>query len=256
MKTGYPRFFIPRIVNNLARRLLEIHESRTASAHDQHCENAGEKHAFLFSTLRYAQLCHQFLCAPRPPQQGQHECRGGVDVYTVCWDGRIVDERQAGLADGAAPRKSIGQEDVFLVSYPSEMAIEAKAFWQHTGFGISSRRATYWLQKAQFLSESAIPSPPSSPIEISLQDDQAKTELKRRIAAGQSVSSEGLIVSEDDVFLFQTGMTAIAETAAAIKLLCQSPPESPQGVAVFGSVPFPPPTCSLANHCPHPASPT
>jgi cystathionine gamma-synthase len=41
-------------------------------------------------------------------------------------------------------------DDIIVVSYPDNLCLEAKAFWQHTGFGISSRQATQWAQTGPF----------------------------------------------------------------------------------------------------------
>ena len=237
MKTGYPRFFIPRVVDQLAKRLLEINKAGNVWPPERDDIHAGAKLALLFVTLRHATICRRALSNSEIRQQGQ----SAIEFYSVNWAGQITTVTEQGqddvVADDSEPNMRIGEERLFLVSYPAELGAKAKSFWQHTGFGISSRRAANWLENAPFLSDSAVPRTKNTPDEISLQVDHARTELKRRIAAGQSVPSEDLLVSEDDVFLYHTGMTAIAEVIDATKPLNSPDSDSSSPVAVFGFVP-------------------
>jgi cystathionine gamma-synthase len=237
MKTGYPRFFIPRVVDQLAKRLLEISKAGNVWPPERDGIHAGAKLALLFATVRHAKICRRALSNSEIQQQAQP----AIEVYSVNWAGKITtvaeQDQNDVVADDSEPNRRVGEEHLFLVSYPAELGAKAKSFWQHTGFGISSRRASNWLENAPFLSESAVPRTRDTPDEISLQVNHARIELKRRIAAGQSVPSEGLLVSEDDVFLYHTGMTAIAEVIDATKPLNSPDSDSPSPVAVFGFVP-------------------
>lgn len=256
MKTGYPRFFVSRVVDRLAMRLLEIYQSCTASSGDNGVsgvEGNGQRLAMLLVSVRHARLCRKAF-----PEWNlaQTATSSDIGVYLVTWDGRItpVDE-----SDEVDPRAPVGQEDIVLVSYPAELATEAKAFWQHTGFGISSRRATHWLEHAPFLSAGLKPMP--SPPHMARLVKNAREVLKQRIATGYSAPSSNLHVSPSDVFLFSTGMTAINETADAIKSLRPSTPSCPNRVAVFGSVfpplpPFPPLFTNQPPHHHHQPTPT
>jgi cystathionine gamma-synthase len=149
---------------------------------------------------------------------------------------------------------------VFLVLFPEGKFSIAKQFWQHTGFGVSSRLATHILATLASSAASPLPSPtrtkpmahrhysakmprlPSSSNGAEpLEADQAvyleqrygrnldvaavtlaKRALRRRIAGvlvrdENAVNGEvevaqsvrGVAVTEDDVFLFPTGMSAI-----------------------------------------------
>lgn len=236
MRTGYPRFFIPRVADRLAMQLLGLHEPETASAQEISGGKSRAKLGLVLSTLRYAQLCRQALCAWNPRQDQISPADMGV--YIVGWEGQITAVKE----NGDLPKhletvssEAIGTEDIFLVSYPAELALEAKAFWQHTGFGISSRRATHWLRNAPFLAGKTV-SPSVDSVEARSKVEWASSQLKRRIAVGQAAQSDGITLAEDDVFLYQAGMTAIVEMAATIKSLRPPSPDSTYRVAVFGLV--------------------
>lgn len=236
MTTGYPRFFIPRIVERLALQLLSLQGSKTASAQNG-CggkEHGGARLGLVLSTLRYAVLCRQALCRWNPRKD--EISAADMEIHIVGWEGRVTTIEDDGvLPESFGAPQAIGNEDIVLVSYPAELAPEAKAFWQHTGFGISSRRATHWLQNAPFLAGSTIPKSVDI-TEIPHKLGQARAALKRRIAVGHSRHSDSISLSDDDVCLYQTGMTAIVETAAAIKALHPPGDDSPPRVAVFGFV--------------------
>ncbi|KAL2128940.1 hypothetical protein VTI74DRAFT_8423 [Chaetomium olivicolor] len=234
MKTGYPRFFVPRVVDKLAIQLLEIVQSGNGMKVNDRLIGLGKtegKLAMLLDTPRHAQMCRKSLPMWHTTDSTSP---ADIEVHIVSWDGTFTTLEEGAPAAELERAETIGEEDVLLISYPAEFALAAKAFWQHTGFGISSRRATHWLEHAPFLATSTIPTPPSTPLEISLKVDQAKAELKSRIAAGLSPPSSNIHVSSSDVFLFPTGMTAITETADAIKSLRAPTPSSPYRVAVFG----------------------
>ncbi len=246
MKTGYPRFFVARIIHQLAMRLLKIHHQR--EGHSVNGETTDQpiygRLAMVLDTLRHGQLCHSIMTEWSAARSGGGAPSPDIQVHIVDWDGKIAMPGQEDAGEGG-PARNIGDENIILVSYPAELALDAKAFWQHTGFGISSRRATHWLENAPFLSTHSSSVPTSSSLEAQQRVELAKAKLKQRIAAGQS--SDGLTVSPSDVFLFPTGMSAIAETAAAIKDLRQLTPDAPYRAVVFGSVLFPSPSLSPKN---------
>jgi cystathionine gamma-synthase len=229
MATGYPRFFIPRVVDHLATRLLEIYESRHKSNYYGSRRNTGTRLALLLSTGNQARRCREVLSRWSPLHSDPD-----ISIRTVRWNDRVNGVQATDRMNG------VGNEDIILVSYPSELAAEAKAFWQHTGYGISSRRARHWLDHAPFLSPNLWYPKVIDDTETRHQLDLARITLKQRIAAGHSSPSDGISVTEDDVFLYQTGMTAIVETAAAVKSLLRfSVPGARSRVAVFGFVTSP-----------------
>ncbi len=238
MKTGYPRFFVARVVHRLAMRLLEIRHSQ--EGHPIKSEQSGIETiygelAMVLDTRRHGSMCRSILTEWSAIRDGGTPAVD-IGVFTVTWDGKITAVDQENIPDCVDSPRRVGDEDIVLVSYPAELALDAKAFWQHTGFGISSRRATHWLESAPFLSSTPlVPRLLPSPAEAAQRVELAREQLKHRIATGQS--SDPLAVSPSDVFLFPTGMSAIAETTAAIKTLRQPTPSSPYRVAVFGSAP-------------------
>ncbi|EGZ67678.1 PLP-dependent transferase [Neurospora tetrasperma FGSC 2509] len=178
MKTGYPRFFIPRVIERLADRLLE-HFTRK------------DKHALIVSTGHHALMCRQFFRQKVDPNSSKVT----FPILIAHWDGTITPVREhehLPITIKAQPLPPLGQEDIFLVPYPVDMFPSAKSFWQHTGFGISSRRATYWMECAPFF----------------------------------HYSTPFLPVSPSDIFLYPTGMSSIAALSTAIKSLVLSTPSS------------------------------
>ncbi|KAK3371052.1 putative cystathionine gamma-synthase/beta-lyase [Lasiosphaeria ovina] len=205
MKTGYPRFFIPRAVERLAVLIMQCHALNGGATNT----NTEDNQFLILPSRRYATLAHRFLFNKH--QEGKSD---SITTQRVRWNG--LDCRAVG-------DQPCGTEDIFIVSFPKELLLAAKAFWQYTGFGISSRRATFWSECAPILSESH-----SS---TSLQNDAAiaRAELQARMAAGHS--SEGFQVNPRDVFLYPTGMAAITEAAIAVQSVQN---QTPRVVAVFG----------------------
>jgi len=250
MVTGYPRFFIPRIVDKLGEKLLQQYAKDTGFSVEG-------KRTLLVASRRQALLCQQFLAQEKPGTETA-QCR----VLRAKWDGQIflVTTRDCSNTTPSCP----GKEDIFLIAYPAERFPTAKAFWQHTGFGISSRRATYWLENALFLRALAngtangaaegianeianrngnangttnrvangtanrtTNGTAKSPVDRKAQVDIR--EIKTRISALLSVP-------RDAVYLYPAGMAAIAETAVAIQSIQGKNRNFPCVAAVFGSV--------------------
>ncbi|KAK3401415.1 pyridoxal phosphate-dependent transferase [Sordaria brevicollis] len=226
MVTGYPRFFIPRVVERLAERLLE-HFTQT---HD-HTSNIDlkDKHALIVSTAHHALMCRQFF-----RQKVDHTSKQETTfpILIAHWNGTITFLREhEDLPQVKNETTPLGQEDIFLLPYPVDMFPVAKAFWQHTGFGISSRRATYWMDSAPFLHPSSqAPPPPFSPSETTT----ALSAIRTRLA--NCYSTPSLPVADKDVFLYPTGMSSIAAVSAAVKSLAspQLTGKRQPSVALFG----------------------
>lgn len=119
-------------------------------------------------------------------------------------------------------------DEIYAVVYPQGLAVEAKAFWQHTGFGISSRRATYWLENAPFLNHASKSCTGHLPDE---EASESKLEVQKRIADLFSTDTNTLDV--DDVFLYPSGMSSISHTADTIRHLNTNGKAT---VAIFGYV--------------------
>ncbi|EAA27843.1 PLP-dependent transferase [Neurospora crassa] len=249
MKTGYPRFFIPRVVERLADRLLE-HFTQIHS-HSDSGFDLKNKHALIVSTGHHALMCRHFFRQKFDPASDQ---KVTFPILIAHWDGTIsaVREHEHDLPTIKAqppppPPPPLGQEDIFLVPYPTNMFPFAKSFWQHTGFGISSRRATYWMDSAPFFFQSTPPTSTSSdhqpnpPTPTPFDESTTTTALsllRTRLAKSYS-SLPSAPVSPSDIFLYPTGMSSTAALSTAIKSLVLStstpsdPPRIPS-VALFG----------------------
>lgn len=88
-------------------------------------------------------------------------------------------------AFGPARLHDVGRHGGWCVTFPSRGAPHAKAFWQHSGIGVSSRQAAAILENR----------------ETPHAGEAARQQLRRRIG-------EALGVSPDDVRLFPTGISA------------------------------------------------
>lgn len=114
MKTGYPRFFINKTIEALANAILI-----------QHAQSSDR--AMLFPSPATAERCATF-------------------IRTHASD---LDSRKVRILD-FEPKDSAGLEQVKYASprvsavlFPGEVWSVAKQYWQHSGDGVSSRRAEY-----------------------------------------------------------------------------------------------------------------
>ncbi|KAI9834243.1 MAG: hypothetical protein M1819_003081 [Sarea resinae] len=112
MTTGYPRFFVHTTIQKLARSILDKYGKPSESA-------------LLFPSRAVASRCVSFLAA-RIPLSGAQQVR----IIELVPSSQQVE--QATVVSG-----------VCAVSFPKEHAQTAKYFWQHTGEGVSSRRAEF-----------------------------------------------------------------------------------------------------------------
>ncbi|EJD51133.1 PLP-dependent transferase [Auricularia subglabra TFB-10046 SS5] len=238
MRSGYPRFFIALCIQKLASKIAK----RFAAPGEQ---------CMLFPSAKVADACRAFMVS-----QGAQE------------PVRVLQYALQKPGDASA-------EPIVLhvVLFPAESFAQAKAFWQHTGLGISSRMAEACLAclpeensganspTSSILTKGTnsrygvkkATSSPTTEVEVEVEPklhstlieerygrnlpasaaDNAKRALRRRIAgvlvqdrssiddpdvvallaseATQAVvpSIRGAGVTEDDVFLLPTGMSAI-----------------------------------------------
>ncbi|KAG0640634.1 pyridoxal phosphate-dependent transferase [Tuber brumale] len=115
MKTGYPRFFIHKSIQKLASTIL--------SSFGQ----PGEE-VMLFPTPRVAARCRQFIKA--------------TSRTTPAPSTRVVEFVSKTRKRNGGDGRPIWS-DLCAVMYPASEAKVAKQFWQHTGDGVSSRRAEF-----------------------------------------------------------------------------------------------------------------
>lgn len=157
---------------------------------------------------------------------------------------RAINVPLSGNAISASEPETPSHIEFYVVFFPPDLARLAKSFWQHTGTGISSRMAEYCLAILSRQAEvsSGYPTPPLTPNlknmpESSTCNDmttlsgvdsplhslplvkaaEAKQIVRQRIAnlvvedpsMEKSARIARCVVSEDDVVLFPSGMSAI-----------------------------------------------
>ena len=246
MKTGYPRFFINKSIERFAEAVVKKHGI------------PGEK-AMLVPSHAIASRCTEFIMSQNPSVESSKF--------------RILEfapkPATSKISEKVLPR-------VTAVVYPEQCFPAAKVFWQHTGDGISSRRAEYChkafsegtlVEKRSAEDEARMrkgpkryQKHPSAELKDSLgsnvnghtngindgqdhvqfveerfgrnlditRSDNAKLAIRRRIAGSLTADVEPETAlnlppdegrrrnvvgfSEDDVYLFPTGMSAIFNT--------------------------------------------
>ncbi|RSL58280.1 hypothetical protein CEP51_014109 [Fusarium floridanum] len=216
LRAGYPRSYVPRVVHKLSERLLKwiastIPEDETTSELRSLLAEP-ERSAMLFAERYLADMCKEYL---------QRHTDRPAFVVQIDLDGEIS---PPGAAPLGPPESTAG--DLYAVVHSQELVVEAKAFWKHTGHGISTRRAAYWLQQALFL---------NGGIEASyiLLNGSIYAKETLREVIGDLLSTETNKLDKDAVFLYPTGMSAISHTADAVRRLHGSGGEALK-VAVFG----------------------
>ncbi|GAB0139120.1 hypothetical protein EsDP_00007335 [Epichloe bromicola] len=226
LQTGYPRFFIHRLVDKLAARLLHWarHETEWTRLSGMRSGKDGERPAqlaMLFPHVRLAWSCMEHL-------RGVEKDEPNRDA-TFAFEVNVAGDFEP-VSSENAPSISGSFQSLCVVVYPDRLFKEAKAFWQHTGFGVSSRHAAYWFENASFLQKGMIPRENLSPLPLAAAKDAAHT-IKQRIS--ELFSSTSSPVQANDVVLYPNGMSAIASSASTLRALHRGSPE-PFRVAVFG----------------------
>ncbi|KAL6149750.1 Cystathionine gamma-synthase [Exserohilum turcicum] len=118
MKTGYPRFFIHKIIQALAATIADKY-------------GRPDESAMLFPTHAIAARCQDFFFSQAPDLNASQ-----VRILDFL---PIGEKERSHEFDIISPRIS-------AVLFPKERFSIAKAFWQHSGDGVSSRRAEYCAQ--------------------------------------------------------------------------------------------------------------
>lgn len=189
MKSGYPRFKIHYKIVELCERVEKDYGRDNESA-------------MLFPTRESARRCRNFINARHPD--------ASVRVLQL-----------------SCPKTNPGALDVKVnvVFFQSDLFPVAKQYWQHTGEGISSRHAQYFLEslydedQEKVQRDEASSTVTTQPQETFVEErfgrylpvnlaNEAKPALKIRIS--QEVSKKTDVpVQVDDVYLYASGMTAI-----------------------------------------------
>ena len=156
MQTGYPRFFTHLIIQELEQEILARYGHQ------------GEK-VMLFPSKRTSRICQSFLYNTRPQL-----ARSSVRLFHLEPKGRAAGYVSSNLSCCFYP----------TVEYPV-----AKQVWQHTGQGVSSRRAEFCLQALRqgVLTEAAAHSP-----QASHQDIFSKSKGPKRYQRGTSNNTNSL----------------------------------------------------------------
>jgi len=229
MRSGDPRFFIHPLIDELARRIISSlsEGDDDASARKFPDRSGATALGMLFPSAGYARQCEVFL-------------KGGAGVR----GDEIMTVTLGLLSLEPTERQSEHHVDwaglpLRVVIYPSDLFPLAKSFWQHTGFGISSRYAELYLKHLNDvvvncgsscgvcldyeLSLSLVQhekqqkeriQAPAADISSYGKDEQIKGILRSRIADQYSTSTQ---IGSEDVYLFPTGMSAFANVANALK---------------------------------------
>ncbi|PNS21258.1 hypothetical protein CAC42_1037 [Sphaceloma murrayae] len=113
MTIGYPRFFVNRIIDRFASTIVQKH-------------GHPDQKAMLFPTRSTARRCADFLTSHDP----SHASAVHTLEFVPCPTKSPAETRYV------LPR-------ICAVLYPKDMWPLAKSFWQHTGEGVSSRRAEF-----------------------------------------------------------------------------------------------------------------
>jgi cystathionine gamma-synthase len=176
LQTGYPRFYVPHLVRMLEEVVMKLLDYSTCTS-----EEFGVK---LFPASAMAQACRTYLL--KKSDEAALICVSSV------------------TSDGVRHWTDL---PVHTVMYPNTMKKDALAFWQHTGYGISSRCAQFWLARSISRGEVSIPQQEAKAAAVS---------IRRRIA--NLYSHEIHHVPAEDVSLYQSGMSAISQIALAMSL--------------------------------------
>ncbi|KAJ0140715.1 Uncharacterized protein HZ326_16390 [Fusarium oxysporum f. sp. albedinis] len=186
LKTGYPRFFVPLVVDELAERLLTWTSelpSRflTTEFRDELRQSLKERgrSAMLLTACCYAKDLQGYL----------ERQRMRAFVFVVDFDGNIRPVKKS--------ENGSDLNEIYVVVYPQQGEKEAKAFWQHTGYGIS----------------------------------KAKIAMQQRIA--DSLSTKDNKLKNSDVLLYPTGMSDISHIHDIISLYTTARKRT---VAIFGKI--------------------
>ena len=122
MKTGYPRFFIHLIIQELEEAILKRY-------------NRNDQKVMLFPSRATASRCHRFLLDKAPSLKAEHVTIMSLVVRTP-------------HANASAEIQHV-LPSLFCVFFPHQYFDLAKQVWQHSGDGISSRRAEFCLEALQ-----------------------------------------------------------------------------------------------------------
>ncbi|EGX96553.1 Cys/Met metabolism, pyridoxal phosphate-dependent enzyme [Cordyceps militaris CM01] len=115
MTTGYPRFFIHKTIAELGRAIATSYGKQ-------------DQQAMLFSTPEAAERCLDFMRQRAPDTLA-------IQLHSVAFE--------LNLSENTSPVLGGLSSTIAAALFPAEAFGLAKQYWQHTGDGISSRRAEF-----------------------------------------------------------------------------------------------------------------
>jgi len=205
MRTGYPRFFIHRLIDELSQKIVTTYQ-RDHVPFDS--SNAPTLFGMIFPSAQYASYCENYLkgCGKTQDSHIKTVIVGSPSLHmSTCLFKKQTDWAKL---------------ELYVVLYPSQIFPLAKSFWQHTGFGISSRYAEHCLKHFhQVVVKCPTSCGTSCPSQLETlskaqnlhgsfvndsfslgEDEHCKQKLRRRIAELHPIESGA---GPEDVFLYQ-----------------------------------------------------
>ncbi|PRT54599.1 putative cystathionine gamma-synthase [Wickerhamiella sorbophila] len=179
MTSGYPRFCIHFKIRELERWLEENYGRENESA-------------MVFPSNGAAQRCREFI-------KRRQDTMAHPQI-------RVLQ-----LATPKSAENGSAQAHVAVVFFPKELFPVAKQYWQHTGEGVSSRLAEYFLEQYTTANDAKDQSTYVEErfgrnLDVS-RTEEAKGALRSRIAGHLCQHVDN--VCADQIYLYPTGMTAI-----------------------------------------------
>lgn len=219
MKTGYPRFFIHKSIQELNKFFLE-----------RYCRKEIED-VFVFPSYKISQECREFMkhrievcCGDNKKTIGDDSTGETItnDYNNLNKKIRIVNLVTKGPKTEL--EKSFKKQVSFgIVVFPKEYYKFAKEFWQHAGEGISSRLAEYLLYEYKY---SRITNDDNVGIKKNIEEkfgrnldfensEEANLIIRKRLNNQiienhlSATTNKHKKFSENDIYLYPSGMSSI-----------------------------------------------
>ncbi|KAK6860732.1 PLP-dependent transferase [Apiospora arundinis] len=225
LQTGYPRFYVPHLVRELAKCLLDWMDIKRSTKPD-------EASADLFPSRDMALACRWYLQKDLTLSEGGQEVQSSkaVEALEIAWDGTI---RLLAVDDNSPGRLTDDNITFFNVHAqgPSElprsaalatyMSSSTRTPWPHKRNRSGNTPVSVSRVGSQVSGSSVPPFFPNIPDEAKMQEPgrflpDAGSENRKKITTAIA-ESYGHGVDDLDVRLFHTGMSAITHTAIALK---------------------------------------
>lgn len=225
MRTGYPRFYIHRTIDALAERIIK--QFRSYGRNDQSLSAITSSQGLQRKAMLFPYQTAAFRCVEFIARMSKNSCMD-FTVLKLNFASKIPTKTNQSH-DG---RIDWNSGELYAVLYPIELFIYAKAFWQHTGFGIASRYATFYNDSleeiqcvASFNADEILLQTNSSSVShkhgaetLSIVryngGEVHKDKMRHHIA--NLISTDTWPVKADDVLLYCSGMSALTNVIDAV----------------------------------------